>query len=33
MLNYEIYLLENSYDVLCFYLKVPLKAVFADTFK
>lgn len=33
ILNYELFLLENSYDVLCFYLKLPFKAVFAEAFR
>jgi hypothetical protein len=33
LLNYEIYLLENSYDVLCFYLKIPFRAPFEEVFK
>ena len=33
MLNYELYLLESSYDVLCFYLKVPLRSAFAEVFR
>ena len=33
LLNYEIYLLENSYDVLCFYLKLPLRSDFVEVFR
>ena len=33
LLNFEIYLLENSFDVLCFFLKVPLRSEFSEVFK
>lgn len=32
-LNYEIYMMDNSYDVLCFFLKIPLQKRFQDIFK
>ena len=32
-LNYEIYLMDNSFDVLCLYLKVPMRAAYQDIFK
>jgi len=33
ILNYEIYLLENEFDALCFYLKIPFLNVYKDVFK
>ena len=32
-LNYEIFLMDNSFDVLCFFLKVPFTVDYQDIFK